>query len=283
MRILDRKETEVEAATTIEAPVEAPPEPVRGPAGFEFELPIGYADDDGRVHRTAVLRKMTGRDEAIMADRRNRNSAAKMITELLASCLVRVGVFERPTPQLAQALYSADRYYLLLKLREITFGPEMQATYSCPTCRESQTMIEDLAELPVNRLDSLGVPDEIVVELEDGFTDGASGETYYTAVFRNPTGVDEEKVTSITRENASLGKNALMARCLVAFGDIPRPRLEALGTGIFNELTLGDRARIDHALNDNAPGVEMRRGLSCAACGRHFEATLDLSNFLTPS
>jgi hypothetical protein len=69
----------------------------------------------------------------------------------------------------------------------------------------------------------------------------------------------------------------------VSFGDIPKARLEALGSGVFNELTLGDRARIDRALNDNSPGVTMRRDLTCNACGRQFEATLDLSNFLTPS
>jgi hypothetical protein len=285
MRILERKETEVEATTIeapeLEAPIEQPPK-VHSPQGFEFDLPIGYVDDDGCVHHSAVLRKMTGRDEAIMADRRNRNSAARMITELLSSCLVRVGAIERPTPQLAQSLYSADRYYLLLKLREITFGPDLQATYSCPTCKESQSVTEDLSELPVRRLNGT-VPEDIVVELEDGFYDRASGETYYTALFRNPNGLDEEKVSSATRENASLGKNALMARCLVSFGDIPKPRLEALGSGIFNELTLGDRARIDRALNDDAPGIEMRRPLTCSACGRQFEATLDLSNFLTPS
>jgi hypothetical protein len=286
MRILDRKETDVDATIIEEEEavleVETPREPVRSPAGFEFELPMGFVDEDGRVHRTAVLRKMTGRDEAIMADRRNRNSAARMLSELLASCVVRVGAIERPTTQITQALYSADRYFLMLKLREITFGPDMEGTYSCPTCKESQTVIEDLSALAVTRLGERA-PEDIVVELEDGFYDRASGETYYTALFRQPTGLDEERVTGVTRENASLGKNALMARCVVSFGDIPKSRLEALGSGIFNELTLGDRARVDRALNEDSPGVEMRRHLTCSGCGRTYEATLDLSNFLAPS
>jgi hypothetical protein len=127
------------------------------------------------------------------------------------------------------------------------------------------------------------VPDDVVVELEDGFFDRLSGETFYSAAFRYPTGLDEEKITPLTRENASLGKNAMMARCLVTFGDIPKPRLEALGTGIFNELTLGDRARIDRVLNEESPGVDMRRQITCSGCGRAYETTLDLSNFLTPS
>ena len=91
---------------------------------FEFELPIGYVDDDGKLHRAAVLRKMTGRDEAIMADKKNRHNGARMITQLLSNCLVRLGDIERPGASLTRALYSADRHFLLVKLREITFGRE---------------------------------------------------------------------------------------------------------------------------------------------------------------
>src|SRR4029077_3239932 len=110
MRILDRKETDMDATIIEEEDevtvlaVETPPEPGRSQSGFEFELPIGYVDQDGRVHRMAVLHKMTGRDEAIMADRRNRNSAARMLTELLGSCLVSIGSIDRPSTQVMQAL-----------------------------------------------------------------------------------------------------------------------------------------------------------------------------------
>jgi hypothetical protein len=285
MRILERKETEMQAATTIEVnDVEAPTEGVqaRGPSGFEFELPIGYVDHDGCVQRTAVLRKMTGRDEAIMADRRNRNNAARMITELLASCLVSLGAIQRPSTQVAQALYSADRYYLLLKLREITFGPELNATYACPTCRESVALVEEIPELTVTRLAPGDVPEDIVVELEDGYVD-REGERYTTLVFRYPRGSDEEKIAVSSRENPSRGKNSLMARCIVALGDMPRARIETLGTSVFNDLTLGDRALIDEALNENGPGVDMRRDVTCLGCGRDYEVTLDLSNFLRRS
>jgi hypothetical protein len=52
-----------------------------------------------------------------------------------------------------------------------------------------------------------------------------------------------------------------MARCLVALGDMPRARLETLGTSIFNELTLGDRALIDDALKGKGPGVDLTRSV----------------------
>ena len=167
------------------------------------------------MHRTAVLRKMTGRDEAILTDKRNRHNGARAITELLGSCLVRLGEVERPGSQVTRKLFSADRHYLLVKLREITFGPEMEATYSCPTCREATIMVEDLSTLEVNKLDNGSLPEDIVVYLEDGYYD-RDGEVFDTMVFRHPVGADEEKIASTMRENPSHGKNALMARCLKA-------------------------------------------------------------------
>ena len=286
MRILDRKETDVDATIIEEEEtvlaVETPPEPARRQTGFEFELPVGYVDDDGRVHRTAVLRKMTGREEAIMADRRNRNSGARMMSELLASCLLELGAVSSPGLAAVQKLYSADRYFLLLKLREITFGSDLSATYACPTCKESITLVEDISELEVRRVAPGELPEQIVVELDDGYVDRA-GEVYTTLVFRQPTGADEEKISAVARDNASRGKNALMARCLIGVGDMPRARIEALGTSIFNDLTLGDRALIDSALNEDGPGVAMTRPVTCPGCGRDYEVTLDLSNFLRPS
>lgn len=286
MRILDRKETDVDATIIEEEEavleVETPPEPARRQAGFEFELPVGYVDEDGRAHRAVVLRKMTGRDEAIMADRRNRNSGARMMSELLASCLLELGTVTSPGLAVVQKLYSADRYFLLMKLREITFGSNLSATYACPTCKESVTLVEDISQLEVRRVEPGELPDEIVVELDDGYVD-RGGDVYMTLVFRQPTGADEEKISAVARENASRGKNALMARCLIGIGDMPRARIEALGTSIFNDLTLGDRALIDRALNEDGPGVAMTRPVTCPGCGRDYDVTLDLSNFLRPS
>jgi hypothetical protein len=252
------------------------------PRELEVELPIGYVDADGILHKTATLRKMTGRDEAIMADKKNRHNGARMITELLGNCLLRVGTIENPGTRVAQALYSSDRHYLLIKLREFTFGAEMQATYACPTCHEANVVLEDLSELEVTALEDGELPADVVVQLEDGYPD-RSGHVYTALVFRHAVGADEEKVAPALRENASYGKNALMARCLKAMGDMPTARFQALGTAIFNDLTLSDRALIDKALNNGGPGIKTRRDVGCLSCGRQFTASLDFSSFLVPS
>jgi hypothetical protein len=245
---------------------------------FELDLPVGYTDEDGRVHRTAVLRKMTGHEEALLGDRKLRHNGGKLVTELLSSCMRRLGELQ-PVPQsIVSQLTSADRNYLLLELRKITFGDELETSYVCPACGETTAMLQDLSELPVRRLNGDGST-QVVVELEDGYEDRGGDEVYTRVVFRLPIGSDEEKIAGNGRENPSLGLNSLLTRCLVAVGDMPPTRREALGTKLMTDLTMSDRARIERAFRQEAPGVDLTRDVECGSCSRRFQATLDLSSF----
>ena len=245
----------------------------------EVSLPIGYTDGEGRTHRTAVLRKMTGKEEAILADRKNQRNGGKLVSELLHSCMVRLGDVPKNGMSTVENLYSADRNYLLLKLRSITFGPELPASYTCSSCSESIALTENLDELPVRTLAEGESPDDILVELEDGYED-KDGQVHTALTLRLPTGQDETLVAPQMRQNASLGKNALLARCIKSLGDMPKHRLEALGPKVLADLTMTDRRRIDRAINDAAPGVDLLRDVVCPGCGATFKSTLDMTHFL---
>jgi hypothetical protein len=246
---------------------------------FDVTLPVGWTDAQGVTHREVVLRKMTGREEAILADRKYQRNGGKLVTELLHSCILRIGEHEANGRGPVTQMTSADRNYLLLKLRSITFGAELQATYTCPACAEQLPVTENLDELPVRSGGEDDGGSEVAVELEDGWVD-REGLVHTALRLRLPTGADEEAVAPQLRENASLGKNALLARCIVSLGDVPAYRVEGMGPRIMSDLTMSDRRLIDRALNDAAPGVDLVRELDCPACGKHFSASLDMSNFL---
>lgn len=245
---------------------------------FTFELPIGYTDEDGRLLREVTLRKMTGREEALLADRKLQRNTGKLVTELLKNCIVKIG--EEPvTRKIVVNMTSVDRNYVLLELRKITFGEMLEAKYTCPSCRQMNHIVEDLEELPVTRLN--GEPlNEVVVELEDGYED-RDDTVYTTMVFRLPDGNDEEKTASTTRGNASEGMNALLTRCLIGLGDMPEERRQALGTKIFTDLTMSDRARIERAFRQEMPGVNFMRTVECDNCGNSFQVSLDMSGFFS--
>ena len=246
----------------------------------EFVLPIGYTDDEGRQHRSVVLRKMTGKEEAILADRRYQRNGGRLVTELIHSCLVRLGDLQKNGTSTIEAMYSADRNFLLLKLRTITFGSKLPARYTCPACNEAMEVEEDLDEMPVRALADGESPEDVVVSLEDGYLD-KDGQVHRALTLRLPTGADESAVAPQMRQNPSLGKNALLSRCLKSLGDIPKHRLEAIGPKILAELTLTDRRLIDKALNQAAPGVDLIREITCLNCGGTFKSSLDMTHFLS--
>jgi hypothetical protein len=224
---------------------------------------------------------MTGREEVLLADRKLRQNGGRLVTELLWSCLRRLGEIDPVPREVVSELTSSDRNYLLLELRKITFGSTMETTYECPSCGETTRSLQDLDELTVRRVNGNGAP-EVVVDLEDGYAD-TGGELYTTMVFRLPTGADEERVAGALKANASEGMSALLTRCLVSVGDMPKQRREALGSKVMADLTLGDRARIDRAFRRGIPGVDLMREVECEACGRRAERNLDLSSFFTPA
>lgn len=249
-----------------------------GHAGHAITLPVGFTDDDGTRHIDARIRKLTGNEEAILADPRLRQNTGKLVTELLASAVRQIEGIDKVGPKTTAAMTSADRNYLLLELRKVTFGTDIEARYGCPSCNERFEAVEDLETFEC-RFSDEGEP-IIEVELEDGYED-RDGDIHTTARFRLPTGQDEEKVASAMKQNPSRGVNMLLARCLVSLGGIPENKLKGLGPRIFSDLTMSDRAMIERAMRKDVPGIDLRHQVDCPACGHLFEVNLDMTNFFS--
>jgi hypothetical protein len=230
------------------------------------------------------MHKMTGEQEALLADRKLRQNGPGLVTELLASCVQQLGDLEPPLGSRMPMLSSPDRNYLLVELRKRTFGCEIEGSYVCPSCGETTSVVHDLDQLPLRRLDG-EITSRIVVELEDGYEEGQRngepGDVHYTMVFRLPTGEDEEKVASAIRDNPARGMNALLARCLESVGTMPAERREVLGTRLFNDLTMADRARIEQTFRSEMPGYDLTQEVSCDHCNRPFQSSVDLTRFFS--
>ncbi len=264
--------------TQVQAELKQTAAPVATAREYTFKLPVGYFDEAGGCRRKIRIRKMTGKEEALLTDRKLRNNPGKLITELLTSCTQTLG--DKPvTTQIASELTSADRNFVLLELRKLTFGNTMEGRYSCPSCSASFNAIEDLEAFECRYADGESMP-EIEVELEDGYTD-ADGRTHRLARFRLPTGKDEERVAVAMQKNPSRGLNALLARCLISLGDMEPNRLKGLGQRLFAELTMSDRARIERTMRERTPGVDLRHEVECEHCGHEHKAALDMTHFFS--
>jgi hypothetical protein len=247
---------------------------------FEVQLPIGYTAQSGTVHRRAVIRKMTGHEEALLYD--TSLSPCQMVTELIRSCLTRLGDLEAMDSGTVAELYTADRNFLLIELRRITLGDRLLASYICPGCGNDMSVMEDLSQFDVRRLEDGAQLRDIEIDLEDGYVD-REGTLHQRLVLTLPRGTDEVFVAPMMDRDPLKAQDALVLRCIKQFGTLPRATLEAYGVKILRDLTLGDRLVIETAIASGSPGVDLNRQVDCPHCGRAFTSALDMSRFFFPS
>jgi len=81
---------------------------------IEFELPMGYRDQDGRIHRQGVMRLATAGDEILpLKDHRVRENPGYLPIIVLARVVVSLGDVPIST-SVIENLYHADFHYLQL-------------------------------------------------------------------------------------------------------------------------------------------------------------------------
>ncbi len=115
---------------------------------YTFELPKGYVDAKGLVHREITIREITGADQEAMLNPQLRNNPAKMLTALLARVITRLGTLEgrQVDTTVTAGMLKSDRDFLILKLKEIDSGPEMDIDVECPDCGKKFKAMLDISD-----------------------------------------------------------------------------------------------------------------------------------------
>jgi hypothetical protein len=103
---------------------------------FLFELPRGYVDGEGRVHRQGVMRLATAMDEiAPLRDMRVRANEAYLSILVLSSVVARLGDVPQVTPHVIENLFAADMAYLQDFYRRINETGANTVEVVCPNCK----------------------------------------------------------------------------------------------------------------------------------------------------
>ncbi|MFE0464006.1 hypothetical protein ACFW1A_32605 [Kitasatospora sp. NPDC058965] len=116
------------------APAPAPvAQPLR--TEFEFELPRGYVDPAGAVHRRGSMRLATARDELMpLIDLRVKNNPAYLTVVLLGTVITRLGTVVNPGPDVVEELFASDLAFLQDFYRRINAEGHTRAAVTCPSC-----------------------------------------------------------------------------------------------------------------------------------------------------
>jgi hypothetical protein len=79
----------------------------------EFQLPRGYIDGEGNLHRDGTMRLATAADEILpLKDPRVQANQAYLVIILFARVITRLGSLAAINPKVIEGLFSADLAYL---------------------------------------------------------------------------------------------------------------------------------------------------------------------------
>ena len=103
---------------------------------FSFELPRGFVDGEGNVHRKGVMRLATARDEILpLRDPRVRDNESYLTVLLLSRVVTQLGDVSQVTPATIESLFASDLAFLQDLYRRVNQEGHTQAAVQCPECK----------------------------------------------------------------------------------------------------------------------------------------------------
>jgi hypothetical protein len=113
---------------------------------FEFELPIGYVDKEGNLHKHGTMRLATAMDEITpLNDMRVQSNDAYLVIVLLARVITSFGTLKHINTGVIENLFAADLAFLQAFYQQINETGKTIHEETCPHC--GKTMEVDLANL----------------------------------------------------------------------------------------------------------------------------------------
>ncbi|GHH79051.1 hypothetical protein GCM10018793_30790 [Streptomyces sulfonofaciens] len=102
---------------------------------FDFELPRGYVDEDGVLHRSGTMRLATARDELRpQIDLRVKENPAYLSVVLLSQVITRLGGVTDVHAGVVERMYATDIAFLQDFYRRINSEGHTRAAVTCPHC-----------------------------------------------------------------------------------------------------------------------------------------------------
>ena len=242
-----------------------------------FVLPGGYVADDGTLHREVELSTLTGRMEERLFDVPFHTPSASVVTVLLAGLIKRLGTLATVDAEVVKGLLVGDREYLIVRLRQMAFGSEVEAIWRCvnANCRKPMDISFSLAELPIERK---AAPARFFTHkfspVDGGGVVEAPGLDDCEVKFRLPTGADQEALAAIFHADPVAAIYQLLARCLQSGGGGRSP--DAAEVAQWPEAA---RHELYETMERLAPQVAIELDLTCPECRTSFVADFDFTAF----
>ena len=104
---------------------------------FEFELPKGYIDGNGEIHKKGIMRLATAADEILpLRDPRVVSNPGYLTIILLSRVITQLGTLTNIRPANIEILFSADLAFLQNMYQTINSMDVLTEKCVCPHCGE---------------------------------------------------------------------------------------------------------------------------------------------------
>lgn len=233
---------------------EAEPKPtMEPPVDTLFTLP--------GTGQTVEVRELTGADEEALA--RVQGSFSRWVSLLLELAVEKIDNVSADTDNVG-ALLVGDRDYLLMAIRKVTWGPEIELSgVQCAKCREFFDVTVHTDDIPIKTL-----PSRADVNFTVALRNGCSAEV------RLPNGHDQ--AVYLEKEDLSNAQRntLLLQRCVESITQPSGVEMPVAGfpSMVREGLSLPDRTRLLHAINSKMPGARYNEvPVKCPECGETTE------------
>lgn len=102
---------------------------------FEFDLPKGYIDSTGTLHKHGVMRLATAADEILpLRDPRVVQNPGYLTIILLSRVITSLGTLPKIDPRIIEKLFSSDLAFLQSMYQRVNAVEPVVETCVCPEC-----------------------------------------------------------------------------------------------------------------------------------------------------
>jgi hypothetical protein len=219
------------------------------PTDTVFHLAAGYMQDDGKWTTEFEVRELTGRDEEALA---RISDFGRVIVAMMERALVRVGN-DAGSGQRLNSLIGGDWDTLLLAIRTVTFGPEIELKPTCTECRvEYAATINIQTDLAVRT----AKPEDLA------WTVKGKRHTYEMSLYRGDT---QRKIYDMVADDKSIASinTEILHDSLTQIDGMP-----VLGRDEIRDLPIADRRVLLESINEHRAGPDLAGvKIKCPVCG----------------
>lgn len=117
---------------------------------YDFELPRGYVDDQGTLHKRGTMRLATAADEVLpMRDPRVQQNPGYLTIIVLSRVITKLGDVRAIDTRVIEKLFTSDLIYLQNLYRQVNEVEAPQMRVVCPKCEHEFTTGVDFLLGPV--------------------------------------------------------------------------------------------------------------------------------------